>query len=89
MAPAFLEFWNVVLHPPQNRRVHKDHSALSHHFHQVTCTQLVPQIPANAQNDNLLIELPSLEQSLNLSRRCHARDYPTLGKEVLQLLKCG
>jgi hypothetical protein len=79
MAPAFLEFWNVVPHPPQNRRVHKDHSALSHHFHEVTCTQLVPQIPANAQNDNLLIELPPLEQSLNLSRRCHARDYPTLG----------
>jgi hypothetical protein len=25
------------------------------------------------------IELPPLEQSLNLSRRCHPRDYPTLG----------
>jgi hypothetical protein len=61
MAPAFLEFWNVVPHPPQNRRVHKDHSALSHHFHEVTCTQLVPQIPAHAQNDNLLVELPPLE----------------------------
>jgi hypothetical protein len=58
-----------VLHPAQNRRVHKDHSALSHYFHEVSYTQLVPQIPANAQNNNLLIEVPTLEQSLDLSRR--------------------
>jgi hypothetical protein len=31
-------------------------------------------------NDDFLIELPALEQSLNASRRCHRRDYPTLGE---------
>ena len=32
------------------------------------------------QNDDFLIELTTLEQSLKVSRRCHGRHYPTLGK---------
>jgi hypothetical protein len=55
-----------TLHPPQNPRVHKDHCALGHYFHEVTCTQLVPQISANAQNDNLLIELLPLNRASTL-----------------------
>lgn len=44
---------------------------------------------SNAQDDDLLIELPTLEQNLNPSRPCHGRDYPTRGNFAPELLLFG
>src|ERR1700731_647315 len=63
-APALLEFRHVTLDPAQNGGMGQQDSAFGHHFHQVPCAELVPQIPANAQNDDFLVELPTFEQIL-------------------------
>ncbi len=59
------------------RRVPATGSALHHHFHEVTCAQLVPQISTNAQDDDFSIEQPALQQIVKGCRRTHARDYST------------
>src|SRR6202140_1161420 len=60
--PPLLELRTVMLHPPQNRGVCYVDAALTHHRHQVAIAQLEAEIPANAQNHDLLVKMPTFEQ---------------------------
>jgi hypothetical protein len=44
------------------------HTSLGHHFDQVAIGKLIAQVPAHAQNDDLLFEVPALEQVALLGR---------------------
>jgi len=48
-----------VLHPAPNRNVVHRQAAFRHHFFQVAVAKRVPQIPAQAQNDNYVLEVSS------------------------------
>ena len=62
--PPSLEFGSVVLDPPRNRHVCHIDAALAHHGHQMPIAQFAAQLPADAQQHNLLVELPAFEQLL-------------------------
>src|ERR1700728_3091972 len=63
--PALLEFRRVVLHPPQNRRVRQAQAPFAHYGDQVSIAELKAQIPADAQDHDLLIEMSTFEQFLD------------------------
>jgi hypothetical protein len=63
--PALLELGHELLHPSHDRRVNQRHATLGHHLRQVAQAQLVTQVPANTQNDDLALEVPSLEQLIH------------------------
>ena len=50
-------------------------AALGHHLDQVTGTELESEVPSHTQNDDLLVEVPPLEQILCGGRFCHAGRY--------------
>jgi hypothetical protein len=50
-------------------------AALGHHLDQVTGTELESEVPSHTQNDDLLVEVPSLEQILRRGRFFHAGRY--------------
>ena len=51
-------------HPTQDCRVGQLKSTLSHHLHQVTKAQLEAQVSANAQHDDLALEVPTTFEQL-------------------------
>src|ERR1700674_1322928 len=71
--PAFLELRGVALHPAHNGRMRHRQAALGHHLHQVTQTDLEPEIPANAQDDDFAVEVATLEQLLHDLQLAHCR----------------
>jgi hypothetical protein len=50
-------------------------AALGHHLDQVTGTELESEVSSHTQNDDLLVEVPPLEQILCRGRFCHAGRY--------------
>jgi hypothetical protein len=46
-------------------------SALSHHFNQITEAELEAQVPPDAQNDDLAVEVAALEQSVDTQEPSH------------------
>src|ERR1700732_2733245 len=71
--PAFLELRGVALHPAHNGRMRHRQAALGHHLHQVTQTDLEPEIPPNAQDDDFAVEVATLEQLLHDLQLAHCR----------------
>ncbi len=51
-----------MLYPPQNRRVRHADAAFTHHGDQVAKAQFEAQVPADAQDHDLLVEGPPFEQ---------------------------
>src|SRR5271157_5026853 len=60
--PALLELRTIMLHPTENGRVHEVDTAFIHHGHEVAIAQLVAEVPANAQDHDLLVEVPTFEK---------------------------
>jgi hypothetical protein len=60
-----------MLHPSQNCGVGYTDAALAHHQHQVAMAQLETEIPANAQNHDLLVKVPTFEQLLDRYESWH------------------
>jgi len=56
----------ITLYPTPNRDVINRKTALHHHFFQVAIAQRVAQIPADAQNDDHVLEVPPSEQRRSL-----------------------
>ena len=54
-----------MLHPTQNCRVREVDTAFIHHGHEIAIAQFVAEVPANAQNHNLPVKMPTLEQLLD------------------------
>src|SRR5450631_2554836 len=65
-APAPLELRNVTLNPAHDRRVRHRQSTLGHHLHQISKAQLVSKVPTHAQNDDLALEVPALEEFIDV-----------------------
>jgi len=63
--PALRELRSVVLHPAQNCGVCKTNTSFAHHGGQIAIAQLEIQIPPDAQDDDLLIKVPTAEQFLH------------------------
>ena len=55
--PAFLELGVVTLHPAHDGRMGYADPALSHHGNQIAVAELLGDVPAHAQNDELRVEL--------------------------------
>jgi hypothetical protein len=49
-------------HPLQNDRVRDAYAPFAHHSDQVSIAELKAQVPADAQDHDFLIEVPTLEQ---------------------------
>ena len=63
--PALRELRSVVLHPAQNCGVCKTNTSFAHYGGQIAIAQLEIQIPPDAQDDDLLIKVPTAEQFLH------------------------
>lgn len=74
-APTLLEHWHISLNPAQNRCVYQTHAPLSHYFHQVAQTQLVRDIPADAEDNHHSVKLTALEQCPISGLHFHSRYY--------------
>src|SRR6516165_11811578 len=59
--PTLLEFWQVMPDAAQNRGVRQRDAPIRHHDHQVSKAQLEARVPADTQDDDLSIEMSSLE----------------------------
>src|SRR5262249_30639623 len=60
-APALLEFRQIMLGPAQNRGVRQRDASVRHHDDQISQAQFEARLPAHTQDDDLSIEMPSLE----------------------------
>src|SRR6266496_3033967 len=68
-----LQFRRVVLHPPINGRVINIQPSFSHHLFQITIAQRRAQIPSDAQENDIRLEMAPFKRILaihdgNLSR---------------------
>src|ERR1700722_6412120 len=70
--PALLEPRCVSPHPTHNGRMGQRQAAFGHHLHQVSQAQLEAKIPAHAQDDDLAVEVATLEQLLAAHQLAHA-----------------
>ena len=70
LGPA-LEFRRIVVHPAHDGGVGHRQAALLHHLHQVPEAELEAQIPPHAQDDHLVVEVPPLEQILQVQEPGH------------------
>jgi len=59
--PALFELGHEALDSSHDGRVGQGQTALGHQFDQITQAQLVAELPANAQNDDLPLEMPAVE----------------------------
>src|SRR5580658_4675808 len=62
----------VSPHPTHNGRMGQRQAAFGHHLHQVSQAQLEAKIPAHAQDDDLAVEVATLEQLLDAHQLAHA-----------------
>jgi hypothetical protein len=69
--PALLELGSVVLDPAQNGARRDGNPALGHHLGEIPVRELVAQIPTDAQDDDLGIEMTALEKLRRGSAAAH------------------
>src|ERR1044072_9178605 len=69
--PAFDELGRITSHPAQDRRGSQRQSPFGHHLDQIAQAELVAQIPANAQNDDLSIKMWPHEKLLHTLQPAH------------------
>ena len=60
--PTLLEFWQVMLDPAQNRGVRQRDASVRHHDDQISQAQFETRVPAHTQDDDLSVEMASLER---------------------------
>src|SRR6516164_4216061 len=69
--PPILEFRQVMLDPTQDGRMCERNASIRHHDHQVPEAQFETCVPADAKNDDLSVEMPTREQSLDRNKSTH------------------
>jgi hypothetical protein len=69
--PAFDELGTVALHPAHYRRVREIDATFGHHLDEIPETQLEPEIPANAKDDNFPVKMPASEKVFNAQHLIH------------------
>ena len=78
-APALLECRQVVLDPTENGGVRERNAPIRHHDGQVSQAQFETRIPADTEDDDLPIEMPSLEQCFDRYEPLHSVIIPDHG----------
>ena len=85
-APALLEFRQIMLDPAQNRGVRQRDASVRHHDDQISQAQFEARVPADTQDDDLSVEMPSLEQCFDWNKLLHsviiARSRPVCTRTV-------
>ena len=74
--PTLFEFRNIALDPAHYRRMGQGNSALGNYFHEIPETELEPEIPAHAEDDDLPVEMAAFEKIINAQ---HAGSAPSPG----------
>ncbi|TCK33516.1 hypothetical protein B0G84_7768 [Paraburkholderia sp. BL8N3] len=69
--PPLDEIGREALDPAHDLRVCKRHAAFGDRFDEVSKAQLVTQIPSNARDDDLAVEVATTEQPIEVSTRTH------------------
>jgi hypothetical protein len=67
--------WDILLHPPQNRRMGQGDATLGHHSDEIAGAELIRQIPPDTQDDDLLVKVPPFEEILCRGRFRHPSRY--------------
>src|SRR6478752_9603610 len=75
MIPALFKLRDILVHPPQNRRMGQGDATFRHHLDEVTEAQFKCDVPSHTQNDDLLVKVPSLEKILCRGRFRHPGSY--------------
>jgi len=78
--PALLELRHIALDPAHDRRMRQGEPAFGHHLGEISKAELVSQIPAHAEHDDLLVKVPALEESsifVCARQLCRSTDLPT------------
>jgi hypothetical protein len=68
-----------MLDPTQNRRMRQRNASIRHHNHQVSQAQFETRVPAHTQDDDLSVEMSSLEQCFDRNERLHSVIIPDRG----------
>jgi site-specific recombinase XerC len=76
-----------MLPPPQNGRVRYAYAPFAHQSDQVSITELKAQIPADAQNHDLPIEVPTLEQFFDRHELWHPSIIAECGRVCTRAVK--
>src|SRR5208282_4016566 len=74
--PTLFEFRNIALDPAHYRRMGQRNPAFDHHFHEIAKAELEPEIPPDAEDDDLEVEMAALEKILNVQ---HSGSRPPKG----------
>ena len=67
--PAPFEVRNIALDPAHYRRMGQRNPAFDHHFHEIAKAELEPEIPPDAEDDDLSVEMRPLKRSSMFSIR--------------------
>jgi hypothetical protein len=73
--PALLELRHIALDPAHDRRMRQGEPAFGHHLDEISKAELVSQIPAHAEHDDLLVKVPALEESVHFRLRSSALSF--------------
>ena len=73
--PALLELRHIALDPAHDRRMRQGEPAFGHHLGEISKAELVSQIPAHAEHDDLLVKVPALEESVHFRLRSSALSF--------------
>ena len=73
--PALLELRHIALDPAHDRRMRQGEPAFGHHLGEISKAELVSQIPAHAEHDDLLVKVPALEESVHFRVRSSALSF--------------
>jgi hypothetical protein len=84
--PTLLELGIVALDPAHDRHVRQINYALCHHLYQFSETELEPQIPAHAQDDNFPLKMANLEKFINALHK-NARSLTAPLRAICPLLR--
>jgi hypothetical protein len=61
-----------MLDPAQNRGVRQRDASVRHHDDQISQAQFEARVPADTQDDDLSVEMPSLEQCFDWNKPLHS-----------------
>ena len=64
--PALLELRHIALDPAHDRRMRQGEPAFGHHLGEISKAELVSQIPAHAEHDDLPVEMAAFEKIINV-----------------------
>ena len=64
--PSLFEFRNIPLDPAHYRRMGQRNPAFDHHFHEIAKAELEPELPPDAEDADLAVEMAAFEKILNV-----------------------